>query len=71
MKELLRTNDIVLLSFVGHLQNEAAIGHTVFDAHISAVEGSIGAFPRRVMVAEDDLNAARRLLGNASITTSR
>ncbi|CAN5287379.1 DUF2007 domain-containing protein [soil metagenome] len=71
MKELLRTNDIVLLSYVGHLLSEAAIDHTVFDAHISAVEGSIGAFPRRVMVAEDDLNAARRILGNASITTSQ
>lgn len=69
MKEILRTNDLVLISYVGHLLAEAGIAHTLFDAHISAVEGSIGAFPRRIMVDEDDFAAARRVLVNASITS--
>ena len=48
----------------------AGIGFEVFDAHMSAVEGSIGAIPRRLMVAVEDFAAARRTLGNASITIS-
>jgi len=42
--------------------------HRVLDTHISAVEGSIGAFPRRVAVADEDLNRARLAVGNASLT---
>lgn len=68
MKELLRTNDLVYLSFVSHVLEEEGIVHRVLDTHISAVEGSIGAFPRRVVVADEDLNRARLALGNASLT---
>ena len=68
MRLLLRTNDVVLISYVSHLLDEAGINHEVFDSYISAVEGSIGAFPRRIMVAEDEFEAARRVLGNAAIT---
>lgn len=31
----------------------------VFDYHISIAEGSIGAFPRRLMVADEDASRAR------------
>jgi len=68
VRVLLATNDLVLLSYAAHLLDEAGIGSEVFDAHMSAVEGSIGAIPRRLMVAVEDLAAARRILGNASIT---
>jgi hypothetical protein len=68
MRLLLRTNDVVLISYVSHLLDEAGINFEVFDSYISAVEGSIGAFPRRIMVAEDEFEAARRVLGNATIT---
>lgn len=68
MKELLRTNDLVYLSFVSHVLDEEGIVHRVLDTHISSVEGSIGAFPRRVVVADEDLNRARLALGNASLT---
>ena len=69
MKEVLRTNDLVLLSYAAHVLAEAGIGSTVFDAHMSAVEGSIGAFPRRLMVQEEDFNKALKALGNATITS--
>ena len=67
MAELLRTNDPVLLSFVENLLGQAGIGHFVADRHVSLMEGSIGAFPRRVLVADEDLTAARQLLIDADL----
>lgn len=68
MEELLRTNDLVYLSFVGHVLSEEGIEFLVLDDHTSAVEGSIGAIPRRLMVAESSLARAKLALGNASLT---
>lgn len=63
MQEVFRTNDPVKLSYVQHLLDEAGIDYFVADQHISAVEGNIGAFPRRVLVA-DSLAARARLALN-------
>lgn len=52
MEEVFRTNDPVKLSYVQHLLDEAGVEYFVADQHISATEGNIGAFPRRVLVAE-------------------
>jgi len=60
MKELLRTNDPVRLSFLQVLLKDAGIDSLVLDHHTSLVEGSIGAIPRRLVVAERDY---RRALG--------
>ncbi len=68
MRELMRTNDVVLMSYVLHLLQEAGIECLVFDGHTSAVEGSIGALPRRMMVEDSKFHAAKRELSNASIT---
>ncbi len=62
MVELLRTNDPVRLSFVLALLADAHIETIVFDAHTSVVQGSIGAIQRRLMVVDDDLAPARRVL---------
>ncbi len=70
MRELLRTNDLVLLSYASHLLEEAGITSYVFDGHMSALEGSIGALPRRLMVEDDDFEFAAEALGNAAITLS-
>lgn len=59
MEEVFRTNDPVKLTFVEHLLNEAGIEHFVADRHISAIEGNIGAFPRRVLVRSDLVSRAR------------
>ena len=67
MKELVRTNDIVLVSAVGALLDGASIKHLVFDQNMSVLEGSVGILARRVLVAEDDLIAARRLLSDAGL----
>lgn len=67
MKELLRSNDPVLLSFVSSLLTEDGIGFIVLDTNMSVMEGSIGILPRRVLVEEDSLNRARNLLTEAGV----
>ncbi len=62
MEEVFRTNDPVKLSFVEHLLAEAGIEYFVLDRHISAVEGNIGVFPRRILVQESDLAKTRLAL---------
>ena len=67
MIELIRTNDIVLIGFIEGLLAEAAIPLFVADRHISALEGSIGVFPRRLLVPDDHAAQARRLLVDAGL----
>jgi hypothetical protein len=62
MKELLRTNDPVRLSWVQALLRDCGIDSLVFDRHTSLAEGSIGAIPRRLVVAEADHARARAAL---------
>lgn len=65
MRELLRTNDAVLLSAVEALLKSAHIDHFAADRNMSVMEGSIGIFPRRILVGEDEFEAARRILVDA------
>jgi Putative prokaryotic signal transducing protein len=67
MKELIRTNDAVVISFVESLLRDAGIGALVADQNMSVLDGSIGILPRRVLVLEDDLVKARRILVDAGI----
>ncbi len=67
MRELVRTNDTVLVSAIGALLNGAKIPHIVLDQNMSVLEGSLGILPRRVLVAEDDVGRARRLLTDAGL----
>jgi Putative prokaryotic signal transducing protein len=65
MRELMRTNDAVLISAVEALLTGADIGHIVVDQNMSVLEGSIGIFPRRILVEEDQIDTARQLLKEA------
>ena len=67
MRELVRTNDIVLVSAIQALLDGAKIPHLVLDGNMSVLEGSIGILPRRVLVAEDNVDAARELLEEAGL----
>ncbi len=69
MIELLRSNDVVLLSWVEVYLRDAGIESVLLDQHISVVEGSIGAFNRRLMVLDEDETRARGLLAEADIET--
>ena len=62
MKELVRTNDPVLLTWLQALLTDAGIGSNIFDMHTSILEGSAGAIPRRLVVAELDFRAAKNVL---------
>ena len=65
MRELLRTNDPVLLSWLTALLADAGIEAIVLDTHASILDGSINAIPRRLMVIDDDYRQARRVLTEA------
>lgn len=67
MIELLRTNDIVLISRIEALLAEYEIDVLVADQYMSAVEGSLGFLPRRMMIDGDDLPRARRALREAGL----
>lgn len=67
LRELVRTNDAVLISAIQALLDAAQIPHVVADQNMSVLDGSIGALPRRLLVAEDDAAAARRLLNEAGL----
>ena len=68
MRVLVTTNDPVRLSFLVALLTDAGIRCVLLDSAMSAVEGSIGAFPRRLVVDEDDAAAALRVLREAGET---
>lgn len=65
MKELLRTNDLVRLSWLQALLSDAGIEYLVLDQHASLVEGSIAAIQRRLMVDDRDLRRAQTLVAEA------
>lgn len=67
MEELLRTNDLVLISFAEALLRDAGIEPFVADQNMSVVDGSLGVLPRRILVPEGDLAAARQVIENAGI----
>lgn len=67
MKELIRANDPALLSYVESILGGAGVGYLHADAHASIMDGSIGALPRRILVAPEDFNVARRLLREAGL----
>ena len=67
MKKLTATTNPVLLSFIEALLSEADINYMIADQHISNTEGSIALFPRRVLVHDDDLAQAKRVLINAKL----
>ncbi len=62
MKILMRTTNPTVISFVKHLLGEAGIMAFVMDENISILEGSIGIFPRRIMVGDDDLDDALKII---------
>jgi hypothetical protein len=69
VRVLATSNDPVRLSFLTALLADAGIAAIVLDAHASAVEGSIGAIPRRLMVAVEDEWRARQVLTEAGEIT--
>ena len=65
MREVLRSSDLVLIGFVEALLRGSNVQCFVADRHMSGLEAGIGAFPRRVMVEDEDVYQARRILSES------
>ena len=68
MQEVVRSTDVVFLSWLTAVLRDAGIEAVVLDAYTSVMEGSINAIPRRLMVADEDVEQARRLAKEAEAT---
>jgi len=62
MIELMRLNDPVRLSYLIAVLKDGGIEAIVLDTHMSVLEGSLVAIPRRLMVSDENAETARRLL---------
>jgi hypothetical protein len=67
VKELLRTNDAVLITAIEALLKGAGIECMIADRHMSVLEGSLGVLPRRVLVADEEADEAKQLLTEAGL----
>lgn len=68
MRELVRTNNAVLITAIEALLKSAEIPHVVLDQHMSVLEGSLGILPRRILVDDEHHDGARQLLEDAGLT---
>jgi len=67
MREIVRTNDAVLITAIEALLKGANIPHMVLDQNMSVLDGSLGMLPRRIVVDDDHVARARRLLADAGL----
>jgi hypothetical protein len=67
MREIVRTNDAVLITAIEALLKGASIPHMVLDQNMSVLDGSLGMLPRRIVVDDEYLGRARRLLVDAGL----
>jgi len=67
LRQLLRTNDPVLVSFVEALLRSEGIEHAVLDTNMSVLDGSLGILPRRIVVDDEAHSRAVRLLEDAGL----
>jgi hypothetical protein len=65
--ELLRTNDLVLISRVEAILADSGIAVFLADRHMSALEGSLSFLPRRMLVAASAEAQARKVLEEAGL----
>ncbi len=65
MRDVLKTNDPVLLNFAEAVLSDAGVNSVVFDSHMSIMDGSLGILPRRLMVTDSDFDRAKAILAAA------
>ena len=67
MVEILRTNDLVLITVIESILTAEGIAHFVADQNMAAAEGSLGFLPRRILVDTREAGRARRLIAEAGL----
>jgi hypothetical protein len=65
--EIVRTNYLVMISVIESLLTQEGVPYFIADQHMSAMEGSLGFLPRRIMVETEQRGRARRLLREAGL----
>jgi hypothetical protein len=65
MRVVFQSNCQVQTSFLLALLRDGGVQPWVLDGYVSSTEGSIGAFPRRIAVGDDDERQALRVLREA------
>lgn len=65
MREILKSNNPVDLSYAEAVLKDAGIPSVVFDDQMSVMDGSMVILPRRLMVSNEDEHRARALLNDA------
>lgn len=71
MKELLRTTDPTIIAFASALLQGEGIDCFEMDVNMSVLEGGIGIFPRRLMVRDDLIARAERVMRDNEIPLGR
>ena len=66
MKELLRSNNLVEISYLSSMLKSEGIEVHILDNNMSIIEGSGMAIPRRLMVSDTDFILAKTLLDDAN-----
>ena len=64
MKEVIRTNNLILISRVQTILDEAGIQNKLLDTHASNIEGNISAIQRRLVVSNDDFQQSQKLIND-------
>jgi len=67
MKQLLRSTDPTVIAFAKALLQGEDIDCFEMDVNMSVLEGSIGIFPRRLMVRDEDYDRALRTIRDNGI----
>ena len=62
MREIIRSNDPILLNFAQVLLRDAGVDAVLMDQNMSVMEGSIGILQRRLMVPVGDIELARQIM---------
>ena len=62
MKEIIRTNDLILISRIESIFNQETIYYELFDTNASVIEGSISAIEKRILVLEKDFSSSQKLI---------
>ena len=62
MKELIRTNDLILISRIQSILINATIHYELLDVYASTVEGSINAIQKRIVVSNEDFKHSQKLI---------
>lgn len=71
MRELLRTTDPTVIAWATALLAGEDIETFPVDVHMSALEGGISVFPRRLMVRDADFHRARAVMADIGIPTGQ